>query len=564
MPNTILVERDVETPMRDGAILRADIYRPQSGGPFPVLVERTPYGKGFTTLSFTLMAAERGYAVVIQDTRGRWASGGDTFPFIYEMQDGYDTVEWAARQPWANGKVGMYGASYVGYTQLAAAAARPPSLKAIVPTVTFCNPYEVLFQGGAVELGITVSWSLLAWVAMEILRRPVSPEQRQAWMSDLIAAVNGMTDGSTFRQLPLEQIPMLERNGLAPFFATGLEHPEFDAFWQAITCPHENIQVPALHIGGWYDTFVADTLRDFAGIRQKGNSGQKILIGPWTHGSFRGLAGEVDFGLQAYDLLVAPFDVMLRWLDYWLKDTPNGVMDEPPVRLFVMGDNAWRDELEFPLARTRYTPCYLHSAGGANSLHGDGALSFTPPAEEPADSFLYDPRNPVPTRGGPVLGWDGAMPPGAYDQQRIEERPDVLVYSTTPLERDLEVTGFLQARLWVSSSAACTDFAARLVDVSPSGFARNVQEGITRVGKRQPIVAGQPLEIEIQLDATSNVFKAGHRVRLEITSSNFPRFDRNLNTGEPLGKGSQMKPALQVVYHDAQHPSHIVLPVIPR
>jgi putative CocE/NonD family hydrolase len=564
MPKTILVERDVETPMRDGTILRADVYRPQGAGRYPVLLERTPYGKGFSMTSFAMMAAERGYAVVVQDTRGRWAADGASMPFIFEKEDGYDSVEWASRQPWSDGKVGMYGASYVGYTQLAAASACPPSLKAIIPAVTFSNPYCVFYQGGAVELGISASWTLMAWVMMEIMRRPASPEQKQAWMGALIAAADGMTDGSTFRSLPLDRMPMLERDGLAPFFTDALDHPDLDAFWRRAVCAYEDIRVPALHVGGWYDTFVANTLSDYAGIRQAGNPLQKVLVGPWTHASFRSLSGEVDFGMQASDALVLPYEVMLRWLDYWLKGTPNGVMEEPPVRLYVMGENRWRDEQEFPLARTKYTPCYLHSGGAANSLHGDGALSFARPGDEPADSFLYDPRNPVPTRGGPVLGWDAIMPPGAYDQRQIEARPDVLVYSTSPLEADLEVTGFIQMHLWAASSAPSTDFTARLIDVRPDGFAHNVQEGITRVGLGSPLAPGRPVEVVIEMDATSNVFKAGHRLRLEVSSSNFPRFDRNLNTGQPGVAGSETRPALQTIFHDTEHPAHILLPVIPR
>ena len=337
-----------------------------------------------------------------------------------------------------------------------------------------------------------------------------------------------------------------------------------------MTCPYDAIDIPVFHVGGWYDIFAAYTVRDFAGIRDAGNTRQKLLIGPWTHGSYDGLAGETDFGLQASGALVLPDELQLRWFDYWLKGVDNGVMDEPPVRIFVMGDNRWRSEDEWPLARTQFTRFYLHSGGAANSLAGDGALSTDAPSEEPVDSFVYDPRNPVPTRGGGLCCWRAALPPGAYDQREIEARPDVLVYTTPALERDVEVTGPLEVHLWAATSAPDTDFTAKLVDVGRCGYARNIQDGIIRARYRaslaqaEPVRPGEVYEYTIDLGATSNVFKAGHRIRLEISSSNFPRFDRNPNTGGATGEGSEWRTALQTVLHGAEHPSHVVLPLIPR
>jgi len=565
--------------MRDGVILRADVYRPDKEDPFPVLLQRTPYGKGFSNPAFALMAAERGYAVVIQDTRGRWASDGDGYPFVHEQADGYDSVEWAASQPWASGKVGMYGGSYVGYTQWAAAVTQPPSLKAIVPTVTFCDPRDIFYAGGAFALGVAASWALVSGAYMAIQKKEDSgestSEEKQALTDQLIELADGMSVGKTFRQLPLQEMPLIGREGITTFFHDLLTHPLGDAYWQRILCTHDRIQVPALHIGGWYDIFTRSTLADFSGIQQEGGTEharghQRLLMGPWLHGPMEGLVGEVDFGVGASALFVLPEMLQLRWFDYWLKGEENGIVDEPPIRLFVMGENRWRTEQEWPLARAQYRPYYLHSGGAANTLHGDGTLSPEKPSDEPVDTYVYDPRNPVPTRGGGLCCWKAALPPGAYDQRDVEARPDVLVYSTAPLEDDLEVTGPLEVHLWAATSAPDTDFTAKLVDVYPCGYARNVQDGIVRARYResdeqaQPIGPGAVYEYVIDLSATSNVFQGGHRIRVEISSSDFPRFDRNPNTGHPLGQDAELRVATQTILHDAAHPSHIVLPVIPR
>jgi len=567
MGKSLIVERDVEARMRDGVVLRADVYRPDTEDRLPVLLQRTPYGKGFSNPAFALMAAERGYAVVIQDTRGRWASDGDGYPMIHEMDDGYDTVEWAARQPWAQAKVGMYGGSYVGYTQWAAAATQPPTLKAIVPTITFCDPYDIFYGGGAFALGVAASWNLMSTAYMAIFKHQGSEEEKRELTDALVAAADGMARGTTFSHLPLTDLPLIGRDGIVPFFCDVLSHPDRDAYWRRLLCAHERVQIPAFHIGGWYDIFAASTLRDYCGIRQNGGSEtarkyQKVMIGPWRHGPFDGLVGEVDFGVRASALLVLPDELQLRWFDHWLKGKEDGIVDEPPIRLFVMGENRWRTESEWPLARTEYTPYYFHSSGAANSLRGDGTLTRDKPSEEPVDSYVYDPRNPVPTRGGGLCCAQAALAPGAFDQREIEGRPDVLVYSTPPLEREVEVTGPIEVHLWAASSALATDFSAKLVDVGRCGYARNVQDGIARVDCREG--AGQAREVVVDLAVTSNLFKAGHRIRVEISSSCFPRYDRNPNTGAPLGETTELRPATQWVLHDAGHPSHIVLPVIPR
>jgi putative CocE/NonD family hydrolase len=310
-------------------------------------------------------------------------------------------------------------------------------------------------------------------------------------------------------------------------------------------------------------------------MRQRGGSTlaqePRLIIGPWFHSiMWPSIAGEVDYGVRAQGLAIDLEGIILRWFDHWLKGIDTGMLQEPPVKLFVMGENVWRDEQEWPLARARYTTYYFHSGGRANTRHGDGVLSVESPGHEPADYYLYDPRHPVPTRGGALCCWEAAVPGGAFDQRAVEERPDVLVYSTPPLPQAVEVTGPIVVTLWASSSAIDTDFTAKLVDVEPSGYARNLTDGIIRARYRQTTARPTLIEPEkvyeytIDLWATSNLFKAGHRIRVEVSSSNFPRFDRNPNTGRPFGQDAELRPAAQTIWHDADHPSHIVLPIVPR
>ena len=581
MPDSVSlkVETNLPVKMRDGIVLYADVYRPDGPGPFPVVLQRTPYDKSapgaFTNLD-PLKAARQGYAVLIQDTRGRYASEGEFYCFRDEINDGYDTVEWAAAQSWSTGKVGMYGASYVGATQWLAALSRPPHLTAILPNVTASNYHEGwTYQGGAFELGFNISWTLaqltLANFGAISSAKDVAPERRQ----QLIEAVNGME--SSFLHLPTKELPPL-LDGLADYYYDWLAHPEYDDYWKnlCIEDNHSRLSVPAYNIGGWYDIFLGGTIRNFLGMRTNGGTddarrGQKLLIGPWQHSS-RGtsVVGDHYFGLAA-DAMAADLDgVHLRWFDYWLKGIDNGILDEPPVRIFVMGDNVWRDEREWPLARAQNTAYYFHSGGKAHSLHGDGELSTQLPGEEPPDVYLYNPADPTPTRGGALCCNPYFAANGAFDQRDIEARPDVLVYTTPPLEQGLEVTGPVTVSLWAATSATDTDFTAKLVDVCEDGCARNLTDGIIRARYREStsqasmVEPGRPYLYTIDLWATSNVFKRGHRIRVEISSSNFPRFDRNTNTGNVVAGDATFKPALQTVLHDAQHPSHITLPVVPR
>ncbi|MGQ4809646.1 Cocaine esterase [Candidatus Entotheonellaceae bacterium PAL068K] len=580
MPESVVItlERHVPATMRDGTVLYADIWRPRAAGQYPVILSRLPYNKehpnSIASRFIPWRAAEQGYVVIFQDTRGRWTSDGTFYPFRHEIADGYDTVEWAAALPYSNGKVGMIGASYVGATQWLAAFDRPPHLTAIIPAITASDYHEGwAYQGGAFELGFNVSWTAANLGLAELVRRQQRGSEVAPHLETWLADVNHMC--TAFAHLPLKDYPTFQ--GVAPYYFDWLAHPDDDAYWQAwnIEARHSQIAVPALNIGGWYDIFLGGTLRNYLGMRANGGSpqareGQRLLIGPWLHGPMANVIGEIDFGVCASGDLIDVTGLQLHWLDYWLKGLNNGVPDEPPVRLFVMGDNAWRDEQEWPLARTQYIRYYLHSQGQAQTRHGDGVLNPQLPGDEPVDSYVYDPRNPVPTRGGGLCCWPAAVPGGAFDQRSIQDRPDVLVYSTPPLEREIEVTGPITVTLWATSTASDTDFTAKLVDVHPNGYAQNLTDGILRARYREStkqqylIDPGCLYEYSIDLWATSNVFKAGHAVRVEISSSNFPRFDRNPNTGRALGQDAALRPALQTVYHDRDHPSHLTLPVIPR
>ena len=581
MPDStsIKIETNLPATMRDGAVLYADVYRPDGPGPFPTVLQRTPYDKSgplATGMLDPLKVAQNGFALVIQDTRGRFTSEGEFYCFVDDIEDGYDTVEWAASQPWSNGRIGMVGASYVGATQWLAATTRPPHLVTLVPNVTASNYHDGwTYQGGAFELAFNVSWTLnqltLANFPTQAKAKGI-PQDRQP---SLLKAVDGMTDA--YRSLPLKDLPDL-KDGLAPYYYDWLAHPDFDDYWKklCIEDQHSNITTPALHIGGWYDIFLGGTIRNFLGMRKSGATedarrGQKLIIGPWEHSAKGGsMVGSHYFGVAADANALGLDDIHLRWYDHWLNGVDNGILSEPPVKIFVMGDDVWRDEEDWPLARAQDTRFFLHSGGKANSRHGDGSLGVEGPGDEPADVFLYNPADPVPTVGGALCCNPYFAANGAFDQNDIEARADVLVYSTPPLEREVEVTGPVTVTLWAATSATDTDFTAKLVDVCEDGCARNLTDGIIRARYRnsmshpEPVEPGTPVCYTIDLWATSNVFKAGHRIRLEISSSNFPRFDRNTNTGNLIAADSELKPALQTVLHAGQHASYVTLPIVPR
>ena len=431
---------------------------------------------------------------------------------------------------------------------MGAAAKGSRYLKAMVPTVPFGNAYEIAYSGGALQLALLMGWGTAVGGVT------LAPEKLQ----------------EAFRHLPLNTYgDQFEKK--IPYLNEWVKHHRYDDYWQkrSIDDRYAEVTVPALNIGGWYDIFSKPTLELIKQVREssqdrKVRRNEFAIIGPWTHGVGPSKVGELDFGKDAA-LKVA--ELQLKWFDYWLKGRETGVQDWPAYYLFIMGENRWRGENEWPLKRTRFTSYYLHSGGHAASLKGDGTMNTTQPADEPADQYTYDAKNPVPTVGGNNLV---GAPAGPHDQTQVEARDDVLVYTTPALEQDLEVTGPVKLVLWAASSARDTDFAGKLVDVHPEGKAYNLCDGIVRAQYRNGtehsvlLEPGQATQFEIDLWVTSDVFRRGHRIRLEVASSNFPRFDRNPNSGKPFGTDTELLSARQTVFHDRDHPSHLLLPVIPR
>jgi putative CocE/NonD family hydrolase len=558
--------------MPDGVVLRADIYRPDDTARHPVLLARLPYNKDLSLITLSLLspvrAAKHGYAVVLQDTRGRFKSEGNFIPFADDAQDGADTIAWCADQVWSSGQVGMFGASYYGATQWLAATAKPSALKAMVPTITSSGYHEGwTYQGGAFQQGFIQFWT--AGLAVETLGR-LSQAPGDA-RGKLYGTIFGMHDA--YQQLPLNDFSLAGVPGLMDYYREWLSHPSQDGYWEKwrIESKYADMDVPALHIGGWYDIFLEGTLRNYVGMRHHAKSAQtrqqqRLFVGPWLHGLFDRVVGEVDFGPSVLLDAVNLGGMHLKWFDHCLRGEPDS---SAPVRIFVMGTNVWRNENEWPLARAVPTPYYLASQGRANSLRGDGRLLSQPADEQTSDTFLYDPERPVPSWGGCTL-FPGAQSAGPRDQRSVEERDDVLVYTSAPLSQPTEVTGPIEAVIFAATDGPDTDFTAKLVAVAADGRALNLCDGILRAryrsGLSQPelLEPGKVYEYRIQLGSTSFVFAPGECIRLEVSSSNFPRFDRNLNTGGALGLESEGRPAVQRVLHGGAYPSHLVLPLIPQ
>ena len=571
----VRVERDVRVAMRDGVELSTDLFVPEGPGPYPALVMRTPYGKDWSaSISGAAYDAEyfasRGYVVVQQDSRGRYDSDGDFEPFRDDAADGFDTVEWTAAQPWSNGKVSGLGQSYYGLTQLHMAIEAPPHLTTIFPVMTTIDAYNNwIYHDGAFHLSFALPWG----TGLYGRGQPRTLPQPR----DTTAANAARRENPALSHLPMVDADLKQVGEIVPFYRDWMRHPAPDEFWASRSPIHrlDDLAVPAHYYVGWYDFFLRGALEDYVAIKEHARTAvardeTRLIVGPWPHytaveGPPRRIGG-FDFGLGA---LVDLPQLQLRWFDHWLKDMPTGIDSEPPVRLFVMGENYWRSENEWPLSRTVYTNYYFHSDSRANTLAGDGRLGISAPPEAggATDTFTYDPADPVPTVGGSSGGIAG---PGPLDQRSVEAREDVLVYTSEPLTEPLEVTGPITVTLFASSTARDTDFTAKLVDVHPDGYARILQEGVVRARYRKSfddaelLEPGEIYQYEIDLWATSNVFLSGHRIRVDVSSSSFPRHDRNLNTGEDPATATAMTIATQTIYHDAEHPSHIVLPVIPR
>ena len=553
----VTVRYDMKVPMDDGTLLSTDIYLPDADGSYPTLLMRTPYNNYDPSTGYFF--AEHGYAVVLQDVRGKCDSDGLFYPLVNEAKDGYTTQTWCAAQPWSNGKIGTLGSSYVGATQWLPSSLANENLVCLFPYVAASNYYRHWFyNNGAFALSFNTMWGIVS----------VSSRVGQ----DMGAQPLNWQD--IFDTLPLKDLP--DKLGRPiPWFSDWLNHPLFDDFWKnlAIARKYEQIKVPAYNVGGWYDIFLEGTLENFTGMRQRGGSqvareGQRLLIGPWFHtSSSKTELGQLDF---TADAAVNLQEKQLQWFDYWLKGEDNGLMAEKPVQLFIMGDNKYRGFDNWPPEESRELTLYLGSDKGANSLLGDGTLSENSPSgKKKSDSYMYDPDYPVPTMGGNDCCRETIVTQGPYDQRPVERRDDVLVYDGEVLKDKLTVVGPVQVKLWIASSAVNTDFTAKLCDVYPDGRSINITSGIIRAPQRngldrwEELEPGENYEVTINLRPTANAFKAGHRVRLEISSSNFPRFARSMNTaGANQSEKTEWVIAEQRVFHDRKMKSALILPVI--
>lgn len=563
----VTVERDVAARMRDGATLYADVYRPVTDTLLPVLLMRSPYDKRNAIAPFgsahPVWYASQGYMVVIQDSRGRATSEGEFYPYLHEMSDGYDTVEWAARLPGSDGRVGMWGFSYVGATQLLAAVERPPSLAAIAPAFTASQYYDGwTYNGGALSLAFVLYWANL--LALDSAHRAGDRSAFEALGASLAEAPGW------FWFAPLRDYPPLS-DGYASWFYDWLDHPTYDDYWRrwSIDEDYSRITVPALHVGGLYDIFVSGTVRNFSGLRAEGGSetarnGQKLLLGPWTHMPWSPLGSSEGSPPNTIGI----DDWQVRWFDQMIKGKDTGVLDSPvTVHLY---DGGWRHYDDWPPSGVRYQDWFIHSGGRANSKYGDGALSRKGPGEEPPDLFVYDPALPSPSQGGHSCCFDTITPMGPADQHASETSRMVLVYTSDPLADEMTLVGDVSVTLWAATTARDTDWTARLCAVDEGGVSTNLQEGIIRARYRQslsdptPIQPDRVYEYKIDLGPVAALVKAGHRLRLVLASSDFPQWDRNMNTGGPLfaEPSTAGTPATQTVLHNISHPTRITLPVL--
>ncbi|NOT62057.1 MAG: CocE/NonD family hydrolase [Acidobacteria bacterium] len=555
-------------PMRDGVKLYGDVYLPRAEGRYPTLVVRTPYGVQRDGAHENLIKfAQHGYAIVMNDTRGRYESEGRWEPFRTEAEDGHDTIQWAAKQPWSNGKVATQGGSYLGHVQWRAASLQPANLVAMFPAVASTNIYaNWIAHGGAFRLSFNYGWG--------VVRMPNRIMLPQYWHTEAFAPPE-LKYETILQHLPLQTGDQQSAGYAVQHYRDWLAHPGYDAYWKAISDEEQfgKLQVPVHTSGGWFDIFVAGTINGYVGARKHGANEKtrresRMMIGAWGHGQSQKF-GDLDFGPSANRLL---FDHELRWFDHYVKgpegNKDNGIDREPPVEIFYMGANVWQHEQDWPIPATKFTPWYLSSGGAANTGQGNGVLSASLPSGSNSDQYSYDPNDPVPTVGGnnccgtPTLA-------GPKDQRVIENRKDVLVYTSETLTQPLAIAGPVKMKLHASTDGPDTDWVVKLIDVHPNGAAYNICEGILRAryrqgtDKMQLLTPNQTYEFEIDLVGTANVFLPGHRIRVDITSSHFPQFDRNPNTGEPFGQSAKVRVAKQTIFHTAGRASHILLPVVP-
>jgi putative CocE/NonD family hydrolase len=559
----VTMQRNVPCRMRDGVTLYADVYRPVGEGAFPVILMRLPYDKTQAeniTYSHPSWYAQHGYMVVVQDVRGYWASEGEFTPFLNEAEDGYDTIEWAARLPGANGRVGMYGFSYAGATQLLPATLRPPSLVTVCPALTASQYYEGwTYNQGALALAFAMSWAVnLA----EMEARRAKDDEAMASLRTAYANSQGWN-----WYLPLTEFPPLTGK-YGSYFFDWLAHPTYDDYWRrwSIDEDYSRLTIPALHIAGWYDIFLSGSVKNFVGMRTAAGSdaaraGQKLIVGPWTHMPWAPASvTDEGCGPGVVD------DIQLRWFDQFLKGEETGVLDAP-VSLFVMGAEEWRDYPDWPPPGSEPVRWFFHSRGRANSRFGDGTLSLDAPGEEPPDLFTADPMAPTASIGGHSCCLNFVAPMGPADQRPAEEFNSVLVYTSEPLVEPMELIGDVTVTLYAATSVRDTDWTARLCEVYPDGRSINLQEGIVRARYRDGLSQPSLLEpdrvycYDIPLGPIGGRLPAGNRLRVTIASSDFPQWDRNLNTGGTLFQepASAAVVATQTVLHNAQYASHLTV-----
>jgi uncharacterized protein len=587
-----VVATDVMIPARDGTKLSTDIYRPAKNGVpvgerVPVLLHRTPYGKSGMAKDAAYFAAH-GYVVAVQDIRGRYKSGGKFEKYDdHDATDGYDVIQWLAAQPYSNGSVGMWGTSYAAHTQADPAKLNPPALKTLVINMGGMSnawDHSVRYRG-AFEMGRQLTW---AWQQAD--DDAPTPQVKAALAKD---KAENWYAAQPFRKglNPLSILPQYEA-----YYLDEQDHANYDGYWKRLGMNWEEYygqtsDIPMIHIGGWYDIYTAGTFENFLELRKIKKAPERLLVGPWTHhGNKRPYAGDVSFGPAG---AIADFDgdFHLRWFDYFLKGKPTGVEKDAPIRLFVMGTGDghkdadgrlfhggyWRDATDWPIPGTTFVPYYLHADGSLSPEKPKALASFT--------TYTFDPRNPVPSIGG---GISARLGDGGYDQREdprfppskapwrpLSSRSDVLVFQTEPLSQDMEIIGPIVVKLFAASNRLDTDFTAKLVDVYPPsadfprGFDLNLTDAIVRARYRATkdhevlLVPGKVYEYTIEPFPTANVFKKGHRIRVDISSSNFPRFDANPNTGEPLGRNRRVLDADNTVHHSATYPSNILLPIAP-
>jgi hypothetical protein len=588
--HAVRVEKSVMIPMRDGVRLSTDLYYPEGiATGLPAILIRTPYSKtGFSGRMQQLasMMGGQGYAIAVQDKRGRYESEGIYIVQGGDANDGYDTVDWLSKQSWSNGRIGTYGCSYMGDVQILSAQRRHPALRAMIPQAAGSSigsaggqyKYFGARFGGAVAFAQNLSWFYDN--GSKIFYRPPPGLTRDEYLAVSRYFDPAPTTPPANYDALWWHLPIVDVMNLAEIppndFADVVSRDVTDSWWDQFDYMTDDYKsdVPTLHVNSWYDFGARETIYQFETMRRKSASkrareNQFLLMSPTTHCrseyiSADDLVGERDLGDARFDY----WDVYFKWFAHWLRDEANEVTAMPRVQYYLMGRNEWRSASDWPIPGTRFTRYYLHSGGRANSLNGDGSLSTVRPDEEPADQFVYDPANPVPTTGGPMCCTGSNTVAGSMDQRRVEIRDDVLVYTTAPLETGIEVTGPIDAVIFVSSNARDTDFTAKLVDVYPDGRAFNIQEGILRARYRDGqtrevwLEEGRVVEVRIDMGATGNYFGPGHRIRLEVSSSNFPRFDRNLNTGGNNYDEVTWQVARNSVHHSREHASYIVLPVI--